>query len=107
MLRDATRPQIRQGDVLLTPIEPPYEAHRVYDDDGRPLGGLVVEGERTGHAHRLEAEVYDAEGGRVLRVESPRPITHEEHGPITVPPGYWRVSLQREHIAQSSTRRWD
>lgn len=101
------RSQIRQGDVLLTPIEAPAgEPVRACDENGQPLAGLLVTGERTGHAHRLPARVYDTPAGRVLMLERPEPLTHEEHRQIEVPAGWWRVDLQREYVpAARPTRR--
>jgi hypothetical protein len=92
--------QIRQGDVLLTriPAPPVTEAARAKDESGQPLAGLLVPGERTGHAHRLPARVYDAPGvGRVLMLERPQVLTHEEHEHIEVPAGWWVPTFQREY----------
>jgi hypothetical protein len=98
---------IRQGDVLLVPIlEPMGAATRVLDEAGQPMAGLLVEGERTGHAHRLPARVYDTAGGeRVLFLERPTEITHEEHGAIEVPAGWWRPVQQREYAPRRNLSR--
>lgn len=89
--------QIRQGDVLLIRREaPPAGAARRED-----LAGLRVPGERTGHAHRLPAEVYDTDRGRLLRVEEGAVLTHDEHAPIAVPAGWWEPRLQREFTPAS------
>lgn len=99
--------QIRQGDVLLTAIEQPAGELmvRALDDSGQPLAGLLVTGERTGHAHRLPARVYDLADRRVLMLERPSPITHEEHAPIEVPAGWWQVDLQREYAPRRNLGR--
>jgi hypothetical protein len=98
--------QIRQGDVLLVRVPEPAKKTRVVDEAGTPLAGLRVEGERTGHAHVLPARVYQpASGGRVLFVERPTPITHEEHGPIEVPAGWWQPVVQREYVPAARPRR--
>ena len=97
--------QIRRGDVLLERIEPPAgELTRSLDEQGQPLAGLVVEGERTGHAHVLPARVYDSAGGRLLFLERPTPITHEEHAAVDVPAGWWRVTQQREYVPRQAPR---
>lgn len=103
------RPMIRQGDVLLIPVDEPRTPKRAMDETGQPLAGLVVHGERTGHAHRLPARVYDApNGSRLLMLERPTPLTHEEHAHIEVPAGWWEIRQQREHIpARGVMRRWD
>lgn len=97
--------QIRQGDVLLERIDEPLEKSRKLDGNGHPLAGLLVEGERTGHAHRLPSRVYDAAGDTVLMLERPTALTHEEHRHIEVPAGWYRVIIQREHVAAAETRR--
>ncbi len=96
--------QIRQGDVLLTRVQPPRDLVRALDENGKPLAGLLVEGERTGHAHRLPARVYDSGAGRVLFVERPTPLTHEEHAHIEVPAGWWQPVTQREYVPQQRPR---
>lgn len=103
------RPMIRQGDVLLIPTGEPRDPQRVFDDSGQPLAGLIVHGERTGHAHRLPARVYDAGSRRLLLLERPTPLTHEEHAHVEVPAGWWEVRQQREYVpaARRTTRRWD
>jgi hypothetical protein len=98
---------IRQGDVLLVPAdEPAGNLERATDSNGQPLQGLLIEGERTGHAHRLPARVYDTKAGeRLLMLERPTPMTHEEHGPVTVPAGWWRPIQQREYVPAANPRR--
>jgi hypothetical protein len=95
---------IRQGDVLLVKVAEPATKIRACDEFGQPLAGLLVEGERTGHAHRLPARVYDSEVGRVLLLERPTPITHEEHAAIEIPAGWWRPVQQREYVPASRPR---
>lgn len=103
--------QLRQGDVLLV------REYRDVPDGARPLprtGGRVVlaEGEVTGHAHAIRsagAALLEAGEERYLRVTSPVTLDHEEHAPIAVQPGIYRVVIQREYvppeIAPSMTRR--
>jgi len=93
------RGQIRQGDVLLVPVDPPADPMTgAVDAAGQPLAGLEVAGERTGHAHRLPARVYDTSRGRVLMLERPEVLTHEEHRHVEVPAGWWRPIVQREYV---------
>lgn len=102
------RQQIRHGDVLLTEIQPPVGPQRAVDDNGQPLAGLLVAGERTGHAHRLPARVYDLPGTparRVVMIERPTAITHEEHGAVEIPAGWWEVTLQREYAPRQNVSR--
>ena len=89
----------RHGDVLISPIEEIPE-HAVKQPDL-----ILARGELTGHAHRAEpagaAEMYEHEGNLFLRVlDSPARIVHEEHGPIELLPGVYRVWRQREYNPQ-------
>src|SRR5437588_2244300 len=88
----------RQGDVLLVPVtEMPC---------GRPVeaeGGRLVlaRGEATGHHHSVaveDGELVDAAEGVVLRIMAPTPLEHQEHAPITLRPGVYRVVRQREYV---------
>ncbi len=86
----------RHGDVLVTaigaiPIDAIKRPHLV-----------LAEGEVTGHAHRVaesgSAELFQRGSEMFLRVlaQTAR-IIHEEHGPITLPAGDYRVWRQREY----------
>jgi hypothetical protein len=98
--------QIRQGDVLLRRVEPPRDPQRAHDENGQPIAGLRVDGERTGHAHVLPARVYDsADRGRVLFLERPTEITHEEHAAVEVPAGWWSPIVQHEYVPVARPRR--
>lgn len=95
----------RQGDVLIVPItdaEVPDKA-RLAPRDAR--GRMVLaRGEATGHAHavtgagvELLADPEDPER-LYLRVPTYARVGHEEHGPIPVPKGSYRVIRQREYV---------
>ena len=99
---------IRQGDVLLIPTKAPKNPVRVLDDNGSPLAGVRVEGERTGHVHELAARVYDAGDRRLAFLERPTPLTHQEHAHVEVPAGWWEIRIQREFVPTSTPgRRYD
>ena len=93
----------RQGDVLIVRDETPGEDRVPVPRDRR--GRMVLAyGEATGHAHvvggpglTLTAEPDDPER---MWIDVPRHgrITHEEHGPISLPAGRYRVIRQREYI---------
>jgi hypothetical protein len=86
----------RHGDVLVERIERiPVAAIK------RPHL-VLAEGEITGHVHRIadpaSAELYELEAERYLRVvSSTATLLHEEHGPINLPRGNYRVWRQREY----------
>lgn len=100
--------QARQGDVMVERLditEIPKEATEVASQ-GRVI---LAFGEKTGHAHAiypeagaLPAKLWDAGAERFLQVMSTTTLQHEEHGPIALTPGIYRVSkfgigTQREY----------
>jgi hypothetical protein len=93
-----TKFQARQGDVFIercaTPrskLEPvPAEAGRV----------ILAHGEATGHAHALpmaDAALFARGAERFLRVVRETELQHDEHAPVRLTPGYFRVTIQREY----------
>jgi hypothetical protein len=90
----------RQGDVLISSVDSiPGGATRRPD-------GVLAEGEATGHSHRIEqptaAELLEHRGQLYLRVVAGQvQIVHQEHGPITLPRGQYRVWKQREYTPQA------
>ncbi|MCI0456467.1 MAG: hypothetical protein L0Z62_05745 [Gemmataceae bacterium] len=90
----------RQGNIFLAPVSAiPKQASK------RP-GGLLVEGELTGHSHRLErlsdGEVLQANDRLYLRIAAPSArIVHQEHGPITLVRGDYLVWQQREYTPEA------
>ena len=97
----------RQGDVLL--IEVP-EIPAAATAESRAGRIVLAEGEATGHAHAIherDARTFTYQGQRFLLTRSRAQLVHEEHGPIEVPPGAWRVILQREYEPSRTTdRQW-
>ncbi|GLY07695.1 MULTISPECIES: hypothetical protein [Actinoplanes] len=94
----------RQGDVLIVPV--PEESVPACAPVPRDRRGRMVlaRGEATGHAHvvggpglRLLADVDDPEL-MFIHVPSHGRVSHEEHGPISLPAGHYRVTRQREYI---------
>lgn len=96
----------RQGDVLIVPVaeeELPPGTESLPRQPRDPRGRMVLAlGEVTGHAHAVVgpgtlrrqpgragvAFLHLPEGGRVV---------HEEHAPISLPKGWYRVVRQREY----------
>lgn len=98
----------RQGDILLCKINKP-KLNKV-----RPLDCPVIlgHGEVTGHLHQIKkgarlhaASIEDAQtfaliGGDMpifLEVTDTTEIVHEEHGPISLSPGWYKPVRQREY----------
>ena len=106
---------IRQGDVLLVPVNGVPGGVRL----GSRGGVVLAEGEATGHAHVIAdrrarlARPTDRPPGspRVevsyLVVDGPGPVelTHEEHDLLLVPPGVYEVRRQREYVPRRRPRR--
>lgn len=105
--------QIRQGDVFIeiSTVPLPSAAQEI------PMTGRIVLalGEVTGHAHaiyptdetkELPAKLWDAGAERFLQVLTRCLVQHEEHAPLCLEPGIYRVSkfgvgTQREYSPQA------
>ena len=91
----------QQGDVTIKPVASIPEG-------ASPTGTRVLrEGEATGHAHRATGEgvqLFIHAGALYMRVPAGTEVVHEEHKPITVPPGIYEVGAVREydHFAEES-----
>ena len=87
---------VRHGDVLVSAVESlPTGAEKQ-----RHL--VLAEGEMTGHSHRVAesgaAELYRVGSEMYLHVvASVATLVHQEHGPIELPKGVYRVWQQREY----------
>lgn len=105
--------QYRQGDILLVIEEEiPDRAVPVAADGDRVV---LAYGEATGHKHALvgrQVELFSEPGDedgmigeRFLRIVGEAGLlVHEEHDPITVPPGTYRVVRQREYEGDEADR---
>lgn len=103
-----TRLMLRQGDVMFERIgQLPSGVCKKRSD------GAVAYGEVTGHSHRISdldaAEVLEIDGGIFVTVSDKgiaisgvpgATVVHEEHGPATLPPGNYRVTIQREYAPE-------
>ena len=99
----------RQGDVLFERIARLPQGERKKRENA-----TVAYGEVTGHSHALAVE--DRESAEVLeigdgvyvhvseagvRIAGGATFVHEEHGPITLPRGSYRVTIQREYSPEA------
>lgn len=99
----------RQGDVLIIPIELasghiPTDAKPIPRENGRLV---LAHGEVTGHAHVVDSDEalflgadLDEMADRFLRVTEECQVVHDEHDPITLPPGDYVVRRQREYAPE-------
>jgi hypothetical protein len=97
-----------QGDLLLERVDDVAPSGTVEQNmEGAAL--VLLEGEATGHAHAIRERVTlfrddslarDIPAGlyvgHVQIGSAYARVTHEEHGPITLPRGTYRVRRQRE-----------
>jgi len=70
---------------------------------------VLAEGEVTGHAHRLPStvDVFEADNGeREFCTETAIPLTHEEHGEITIPPGDYSSDkvVEYDHFSEQARK---
>jgi hypothetical protein len=96
----------RQGDVLIQRVEEvPEYAEAATPDHGRIV---LAYGEVTGHAHAIlekEIEAFEDQGTLYLVVpEAGARVSHEEHAPIQLPQGTYRVLRQVEATPWGSRR---
>ena len=74
--------------------------------DAVPVNGptILAHGELTGHAHEIKskhARLFERAGERFLRVTRWVVLRHQEHAPITLAPGTYRVIRQREYSPEA------
>jgi hypothetical protein len=89
----------RHGDILIATADslPPRARKR--------HNLTLAYGEITGHSHRIKetgaAELWESGGVLFLKVmNEAATLIHEEHLPITLPRGLYRVWRQREYTPQ-------
>lgn len=96
----------RQGDVLIE------EVREIPSGAKRAKGKIILaHGEATGHAHTIEDRdsadwwVLPGRGTRseeqYLEVEKGASVVHQEHAPIVLPAGRYKVTRQREYSPEA------
>lgn len=93
----------RQGDVLIERIKTiPSAAKKTVSIDGRII---LAHGEATGHHHSVDADAADwwktADGEQFVTVKEATDVVHQEHAPIALAPGKYRVRRQREYAPEA------
>jgi len=90
----------RQGDITVRKVLSIPEGLQVDKTN------ILVLGESTGHAHRLEkGKVYRSKTGEIyLDVKGKTKIVHEEHKPITLEKGKYMVGRQREYLSKDMVK---
>ncbi|MGV3771791.1 MAG: hypothetical protein ACO1QB_02745 [Verrucomicrobiales bacterium] len=88
--------QYRHGDVLIEQVKAlPVQREKLPH-------AILAHGEVTGHSHKIKetglADFYLTTDGYFLHVHGPSvTVIHEEHKPITLATGCYRVWRQREY----------
>jgi hypothetical protein len=92
----------RHGDVLIATVE------QIPSGAEQQKTNVLVLGEVTGHSHRVEdaqkARVWRYGGQLFLEVKIETCIVHEEHKPIVLAPGSYRIWQQREYTPERIVR---
>jgi len=98
---------VRQGDVLLVPVQSVPNAAK----DVTPKGDVILKlGEATGHAHRIpvnkpgKVRIWDAGAERFLQVLEVVSLKHEEHAEIKIAPGIYHIPNQVEWTDENEPR---
>ena len=86
----------RQGDLFIESVA------AVPQGTSQRASGVLLEGELTGHSHRIEdaqtAVVFERLNEMFIDVFSDRAaIVHQEHATILLPHGVYRAWRQREY----------
>lgn len=99
-----SKTQFRQGDVLIERITTEVPAEAIPSKpDGRGRH-VLADGEVTGHAHAvnaLNAAMYLFGAVKYLEILSDTEVKHEEHAPIGLERGLYRVTRQREYSPEA------
>jgi len=85
--------KLRHGDVVLVPVNAiPAEAKKSNKK-------VLAEGEKTGHAHRIDiGELFETKGGELyLKVDELSYVSHEEHKKSPIKPGAYKVVIKRQY----------
>jgi hypothetical protein len=89
----------RHGDVLIQKVSKLPEGVR------RLRHRTLAHGELTGHSHQIQENehvaLWQSASELFLLVEAPHAtVVHQEHAPIEVPRGIYRVWRQREYTPE-------
>lgn len=94
--------QYRQGDVWIEQIdEIPANAKEIKRENGAVV---LAHGEATGHCHAIKsrsAKFLEAGGERFLQLAEPCALEHQEHAPIELPLGSYKVIRQVEYSPEA------
>ena len=102
--------QYRQGDLLLV------KTNKIPGKAKPKRSNIIIEGEATGHAHRLvngliyenqQRYGHEEDNGMWIKAEKHARLVHEEHGPIDIEIGIYIVIRQREYNGETNRMVYD
>lgn len=97
--------QALHGDVIIEKIE---KLPKNFESLRNEPNSALAYGEATGHLHKLfrfgeetgsaafALKITD-DGVKYLKVDEPTVLKHQEHEPRVIPPGIYRIGIQREY----------
>lgn len=101
-MKTERRTLFRQGDVLIERVgRIPKDAVKSPAENGRII---LAHGEATGHHHSLDiadADWWKTADEQFIEVKKPAEVVHQEHAPIALEPGKYRVKRQREYSPEA------
>ena len=88
---------IVQGDVFFSKVRAIPQSVTCVSRSER--GCIIAKGEATGHAHVIDGdiELYEKDGVLFIKIANEVEVRHEEHQPVLISPGTWRVGIVREY----------
>ncbi|MBF0344320.1 MAG: hypothetical protein HQL06_08830 [Nitrospirae bacterium] len=94
-----------QGDVFLKQVKKLPTGVKRINEAG--TGYVLAEGESTGHSHQINdaVEVYEKGKTIYIHVEKPVALVHQEHRPITIDEGIYKVGIVREYNPWSEKKK--
>ncbi|CAN5530562.1 hypothetical protein BH11CYA1_BH11CYA1_06100 [soil metagenome] len=90
----------RQGDVLIEAVEQ-LPASAIEKEPSERI--ILALSETTGHTHYIassDARAFEAQGMLYLEVLKQTELQHDEHAPLKLLPGLYRVRRQREYLPE-------
>ena len=90
----------RQGDLLIK------EVNTLPDNLLEVKSGVILEGEATGHKHRITHGKLFKDSKDMMFLDIPQLgfVVHEEHNPIRLAKGHYAVTRQREYVMGDMTK---
>ena len=94
-MKQKIKTQFRQGDVMIEKVDSIPSAS--IKENGRVI---LAHGEVTGHAHEIdqsEGEAWRSGEALFVKTKKKTAVTHQEHNPIPLDRGSYKVTRQEEY----------